>query len=595
MTKVTLVQFVVGIFLVSSAFGQKVKYKDIYGLLSTKQYEAAEPFLKKFIKENPDHPNALLYMGITYHEKALKDDVLKQTRNALANMDSAIQFYEKAYKLITDREIKRNSEYYQAYNRRDLRTGEFGVKLSDIQFDLEKKNESLRERIDRVKMVKHYFSLTDSLYKRTQQVYSALQHRFAGEKELFLRADDVVLINLNTLITRYDSCVKAFENYKSSASALGRFGYNQVFTPKPIHNFKTDGAAPADFLQDTPEIWDYKTFATRARQVIEKEIIPTREHLITYDIEINKLREKLKRDSVSVRNDLTKLVDKLLMEQLKKYDDEPLPMDIFSLKISDLEYQSSLLEHKPLRDSANLQLQLTLIHKELQSIARLDSLATKILASDFDKRCEDYGYFITNTYGSIPVLKSFVKTVKDFSLREKNLKLAYRSGYEDALKWIIHGADSVPLFTGQLTSRYKPLAIIEEKYTAGLRFTDSTNAEGYLYSITPSRRPDLKVTFPVDKSSFREKRLNALRNITYADPNNQMFYVLTYSEAPNKDKRYPATLAKIYRTDGLAWSNNFSFTFVPAEIEFKPETGELIVRADTQQIVIDKNGKPLLK
>ena len=160
MTKITLVQFLFLSFIVSTSFGQKVKYKDIFGLLNTKRYEEAEPFLKRYLKETNDNPNAFLYMGIIYQEKSAKDDVLKQTTRAIGNMDSAIFFYEKAYKSINEKELKRNDEFYQAYNRRDLRTGEFGVKLSDIQFDLEKKMEGLRERIDRVKMVKYYFVIS---------------------------------------------------------------------------------------------------------------------------------------------------------------------------------------------------------------------------------------------------------------------------------------------------------------------------------------------------------------------------------------------------------------------------------------------------
>src|SRR5688572_12014077 len=149
MTKITLIQFLFLSLVFYPAIGQKVKYKDIFGLLNTKRYEEAEPFLKRYLKETSENPSAFLYMGIIYQEKSAKDDVLKQTKRAMMNMDSAIFFYDKAYKSITEKELKRNEEFYQAYNRRDLRTGEFGVKLSDVQFDLEKKIEGLRERIER--------------------------------------------------------------------------------------------------------------------------------------------------------------------------------------------------------------------------------------------------------------------------------------------------------------------------------------------------------------------------------------------------------------------------------------------------------------
>src|SRR5688572_12564016 len=129
MAKVALIKLVLIFLCVFPVFGQKVKYKDIFGLLSSKQYESAEPFLKKYLKENTDNPNAYLYMGIIYQDRANKDDILKNTRKTIAYMDSAIYFYDKAYKGLTEKEVKRNDEYYQLYNRRDLRTGEFGVKL----------------------------------------------------------------------------------------------------------------------------------------------------------------------------------------------------------------------------------------------------------------------------------------------------------------------------------------------------------------------------------------------------------------------------------------------------------------------------------
>ena len=70
MAKAALIKFVVLMLCISTVYGQKVKYKDIWGLLSTKQYETAEPFLKRYLKENDDNPNAFLYMGIIYHEKS---------------------------------------------------------------------------------------------------------------------------------------------------------------------------------------------------------------------------------------------------------------------------------------------------------------------------------------------------------------------------------------------------------------------------------------------------------------------------------------------------------------------------------------------
>jgi hypothetical protein len=318
MAKFALIKLVLVFTIVTPVFSQKVKYKDIFGLLSTKQYESAEPFLRKYLKDNTDNPNAYLYMGIIHQEKSLKEDILKNTKKAIAYMDSSIQFYDKAYKTLTEKEVRRNDEYYQIYSRRDLRTGDYGVKLSDIQFDLEKKMEGLREKIDRVKMIKYYFSLADSFYLKSATLYNALQNTYASERELYLRSNDSLLHKLNILAVRFDSCTKAFDNYKASLANLGnKTNYNQTMTKNEIVNFKTDGTKPVNFYQDDVEVWDYKKFAERTSQVIEQEIVPMRDHLVSYDVEINKLREKLSHDSVSVKNDLTRLIDTILMEQLR--------------------------------------------------------------------------------------------------------------------------------------------------------------------------------------------------------------------------------------------------------------------------------------
>jgi len=91
------------VLFAAAAFGQKVKYKDLFLLLNSKQYADAEPFLKKFLKENPDHPNALMYMGIVYQEKSNKDDVLKQTELLQRHIDSAVLFMTRPIRKLTRR------------------------------------------------------------------------------------------------------------------------------------------------------------------------------------------------------------------------------------------------------------------------------------------------------------------------------------------------------------------------------------------------------------------------------------------------------------------------------------------------------------
>ena len=591
MTKIKLLQFIFLSLVVFSASGQKVKYKDIFGLLNTKRYEEAEPFLKRYLKETDDNPNAYMYMGVIYQEKSAKDDVLKQTKRAVANMDSAIFFYDKAYKSITEKEIKRNSEYYQAYNRRDLRTGEFGVKLSDIQFDIEKRMERLRERIDRVKMVKHYFSLADTLYRKSNELFQKIKSTYPQEQSLYLRADENTLKTLTALAVRFDSCVKVFENYRSSSTTIGRTGYDQALSFNDINDYATDGLTDANFLLDEVEVWNYKKFAEKVKSAIQKDIFPIRELLVSYDVEINKLREKLSKDSVSVKSDLTSLIDKLLLEKLKKYDQDPLPMDIFTLKISDLEYRSTLLEHRRHRDSSDLLFRKNLLEREFVYLNRLDSTADKLTAEAIDREAADYADFITNTYSNTVVLKSYVKALKEYAEREKRKKRSEIQEIENALRWVVSGNDSIPAMLDASSPKFRPLAMVQEKFTAGLHYADSTEVSGYFATIVPTRAADVVVSFPVDKAAFPLSDLPAYKSIVSSDAAGQLYFVLIYNERATQDQKFAATLAKIYRSDGLAWSVNYLLDFVPTEILFKAETGDVTLKGDTVESIVDKNGK----
>lgn len=574
----------------SPAWAQKVKYKDIYALLSTKQYEQAEPFLQQYLDaEKKPIPNAFLFRALIYAERAGKVDVLKQREQGLALVDSALIYFDRARNTIDEKEIRRNKDYYQIYSRRDLRTGEFGIKLSDIQLDIDKRTEMLRARSTGIISTTAFFARADSLYRGSQALFASLRERYATLRELYLRADEAAIADLTKLSLRFDSCANAFERYRGASATVGNFSYRQEFLPVEIKDYEREGLTPADFFEDQPSVWDYKTFADRALSVISNDIVPMRKHLVAYDIEINKLREKLDTDSVSVRSDLTRIIDKLLYDQLKKYDPRPLPLELFNVKIAHLEYRSLLIEHLPLRDSVHAHLQMELASKEQATLNRLDSALSRVNGADLQQRARDYQYFVNETYGQPSVLVSFVSTLTDQIGREREEMQARVDLATEGLRWIVDGNDSIPLYNPVDGNPYKML-FTDDKLTTGLHFADSLRPTGYFYTIVPSLRPEVSVRFPVDKSGFRQGQLSQTKALANTDAGGQIFLVLVYSEVPAQAK-YRATLAKIYRSDGLSWANPFNLGFIPNGLFVNSGTGEITIQGETESILIDKNGK----
>ena len=581
------------ITLCSPCFSQKVKYKDLFVLLNAKQFENAEPFLKKYLRDNTDNPNAYLFMGMIYQDRATKLDYLKQTRELVTMIDSAVYFYEKASKGITEKELSRNDEYYQMYNRRDLRTGKFGVKLSDVQLDLENKMK-LKERGTQILTLKAQFLAAENCYKRTEILFDKIQKTYPGQKEFLLRADDQLISDLRRLAQVYDSCHMNFNDYKATSQTLGRTGYNQDLDPEEIKDFKKDGTAPVDFYKDDLRLWDYKRWALSSAETIEKEINPLKDQLVALDVDINKIQHKLKKDSVSVREEIPGLLSRLNIPSLRKVDPQPMPLKIFEVKVSELAYGSQIVEDRSLKDSLNVDLHLTAVRKELALVKKIDSLSGLLAERNLDEEAENYKHFVTHAYGTPTVLKSQIKSTKEFAMREVALKERELKRITESLRWLVVTTDSIPLFMEVLpTSRFKPMIVEGGKFTTGLQYADSL-VTGYFYFISSSRKPDTKGTFPVDQAVFKKRNIPFTKPLSTQDEKSKVYFIMFYSEAKIKDK-FPATIAKIHRIDGLTWTINYSFDQSPEQLIYSPDTSELSVRTknaagEVLGVVFDKNG-----
>jgi hypothetical protein len=572
------------------ASGQKVKYKDLLVLLNAKQYEQAKPFLKKYLTEEDDNPSAYLFMGIIYQEEALKDDVLKQSDLLVTHVDSAVFFYNKCLPKLTDKEIKKNDENYQMYTRRDLRTGEFGIKLSDIQLDLETRTKSLYERRDRVMALKKYFQEMEGQYNRANAQFKNLQSRYNTRNDLFLQSDDNLILELEKLSATFDSSQISFKNYKSTLQALGKTGYNPVVDLVEIKDMKKEGTSPADFMADDLKFWNYGDWARKSSALIRDEVYAVRKEIIAFDSEINKLRDKIKKDSVTIPTD--ELKRHPVFEELKKWDTDPMPAALFRMKIAELAYSSELVEEASLKGESNISKKISLIKDQQLLLMSLDSLATVMVNRDWENDAVNYKNFITSAYGTVAVVKNLTKSTLDFARRESVVKKKELEENLSLLKWVISDTDSIPLFKDvPEESLFKPL-VIADTHTAGVKQLD-TLMVGYFYTVTPSRTADLKVSFPVDSVSISKRDLPLVKGLSLA-VSDQLYYILFYSES-KIDGKIPITLAKISRVAGLEWSSVFKTELTPVELKFANSSGELSIKTsspdgNSKMVVLDKTG-----
>lgn len=578
--------------LASVAFGQKIKYKELFILLNAKQYDQAEPFLKKYLKEDQENPNAFLNMGYIYEEKALGSDVLKQTERLVLNADSAVLFFDKAYKTIDERELKKHDEYYQSFSRRDLRTGEFGLKLSDIQFELEKRIKALKEKQMRVKDAKAKFLNTQRVYNNSVSLFKKIADTYQDQREFYLRADDNLTADLRRLERRYDSCLMAFNDYKTALQVIGKTGYNPELEPRDITNFKKDGFSDTDFLQDVIKVWDYKRWAGSNLEVIEKDILPLADKLTKVDSDLNALREKIRKDSVSVKSSLTDLIASIKSIGLEKFDSQPFPLDIFSLKISELEYGSELATTKLLRDSSDVALKVILYRQQVKLLRAIDSLGSRAQKRDMEREALNYAKFVGSAYGSLDVLKQTIKSTADFAVAEIADKKKRLNNLEQLVNWVIDQSDSIPVTDLAKSKKYFPVTTLPNVYTLGFTYPDSS-MHSYFYAVTPSRKVGAKALVKLDTSSFKKSKLPLIRSIISADESGKNFFVTLYSEERVADK-ITTVIYKVTQA-GLDWSLPTKLEGTPLECTVGTPNGELTIKISTTSgnklVTIQPDGK----
>ncbi len=590
--KASLLLFIVAVFT-GTSYCQKVKYKDLLVWLNAKQYDQAEPFLKKYLVENEDNPSAYLFMGIIYQEKSAKNDVLKQTDILYSNIDSAILFYDKCLPKLTEKDVKKNDENYIMYTRRDYRTGEFGIKLSDIQLDIETRTKALKERKERVKLLKKYYLEAEAQYTKSNSYYKRFQNQFSTKKEMYLQSNDEMILELNLLASTFDSSLVSFKNYKATSQLLGKTGYNQMVDLKEIKDFKKEGSSMIDFMLDDLKLWDYTEWAKKTVRNIRDEVYPARKDLIAFDGELNKLRESIKKDS-SVVN-IEELNSNPVFSELKKWDADPMPLAVFRMKIAELEYVSQLVTQSSLMNSEDISKKMSAIKRQQIALKILDSLATVLTNRDWEKETNNYKSFISGAYGTTSVLKNLSKSTHEFAKREFAAKKKELDDNMRLLKWVFHESDTIPLFKDVPDdSHYRPI-VISETYTAGVRVLDSL-LMGYFYTVTPSRTADLKVYFPVDSASITLRDLPLIKGLALS-VTEQTFFLLFYSES-KVDEKFPVTIAKITRVSGLEWSKVISTMFRPVELKFTSTSGELSIKTmstdgSSKMVVIDKTGNRL--
>ncbi len=587
-----ILRFLLLVIVVSSStlsWGQKVKYKDLFFLIhKSKKYEDGEPFLRSFLRnpKNANHANANFQMGVIHELNAGKKDVLTESKDKGMLLDSAVYFYAKSKSLITDKEVRKNSDYYEDdFLRRDLRTGKMGIKVSDVQLYMDDRVNKLNERILDLKSIDHHFYKSKDEYQKAFELYAELVNKYQSQRVFYLRADDEVISQCSLIKTAYDSAMGNFGEYKIIIAKIESSDYNQSLNVLKIEDIKADGDKMADFYAASIDVYDFAHWADRESGVIKDHIRPLKKKLIAYDQRLNKTREKLFKDSVSVVAMMKLERDDKLYEELSMYDERAMPLRLLDLKQEELTYWSFIFGNKKDKDSTNIAYQVEMATSELEAINGVDSLSNVLLGYDLTSEGENYLEYISSQYEGVAGLQRYVKQKLNFAQAEKKYRATILEAKIERSRWLMYGNDSIPLFqrdsTLQLASSSDKTQYIRlgesmpdnpVQFTYGIKYEPTRKGSAYVSAVPDSLSVTTIASYKLD-AVFTIDRFQSLGAQSVHDQALKLTYILYYDRSPFEQKHKKAQLTCVNAGGHVLWSKALGLVYPPDKMTLYDKGG----------------------
>lgn len=572
-----------------AGLAQKIKYEDVFLELNAGNYAVAEPQLKAFMAEpkNVAHANSYIQLGNILEKRFFGMDILSDTMLIAARADSAIGLFKKAIPLIDEKELKRNENLYQAFHRRDLRTGEFGIKLSDVHLDLEKKIENINKRLKAVRAFRAMLHRINGRNNLSANIYKNLTTRTPDYTELLFSftEDDIML--LDRMRDNAQGLYTLINEMKAAAKELGSNHYQNFTDFDLINTYAVDGIAQHDMFDGRLELWDYETWATATRT----DYYAVKE----YQMNILKMEAQLAAAQSQLNKGLSSEAISLdeITNQAAIMDPDGAAVSLLKLKATRVEVGQ--LTHPNINtvaaDSTNIYGRFILAQVVGEKLGALLKTYSEVVMPDkLSLASRRYPDVLEQYYGGASALSGFLTeygvwlTQTSTTWERKSAWLAERQ------KYAISAADSVPLFISNppITGKYQTMQVVGEADVVAGGIDISAN-EGYVVWSGATRDIAAKKSFKIG-SLNTEAKSGIVPSAQFA------FYI--FNPADDKDN------LSIVSTDGvgaLKWSNVITAPNEPVDFRYDETLDQVTVfyvpqdqlptDASIAYVVIDRLGK----
>lgn len=599
--------------IITDLEAQKLKYNDIFPILNSKRWDQGIPQLRQYMSDpkHAEEPNPNLQLGLYFEDQVKELDLIQDSTAILKAADSAVIYFNKAKTLITEKELKKNDDYYQTFYRRDLRTGEFGIKISDVQLDLEKKLQSLGTIVDHGRDIYKNLYTASAANNFAYQAYSSMTKRFDDVNDLYLMADDGLKDTLVMMADKEAMLKDAFGEVRDAVSKIGKKGYSPELEFEIIENFGKDGLTEVDFFQNDVVAWEYGEWAYDVNTHIEENVGTLKEELIVFNDKLKAEGELLKGLEITPFENITHEVESSIAERLKSMDENPLPLKMFTVLIKKNEYdfitKPSLNPRMGDEDDVDYQLMMT---DSLVSILHEIEIDVDLLHDEYiAKEKKKYGNFVEAYGGEFGLIK-FRQQYEAFLEKSKTRWDEKNQLYTNRAKWGVSedGVDSIYLLPNtdssyhfNQTEGFYSIATIKDDsantFVVGIDFKTG-EGKGFMAMVSNARKIVWKESFDMAKFKYDSSQNIAAKFIPSQESRKSAYLYATNSEGKEN-----LVVVSGDVVGQIAWANELAVKNEPIVVKFNDLVKETVLYMKTEDdmenmsdgevgyYVIDRSGK----
>ena len=575
--------FVLSFFCAQS---QKIKYKDLFPILAAKNYDEGGPKLLQFLSDpkNQEEPNANLQMGLWLESRFLAYDVVSDSSSLYQVGDSAIFYFEKSKTLITEKELKKKDEFYQAFFRRDLRTGEFGIKVSDVHLDIEKKVEAIEVRIADVKEMHRTVVKVEENQVAAMDAYKNLTEQFTLYSNFLIGADAEMQASLQVIEENGNKSTENANNVKKLADKLGSEKYSQEPILKEIKEYGIDGLESAELRSGTIEIWNFAEWASGARSEIMGGVALFKTMITNYSDEVRSQKAKVQKSQDS---EITEFPENL-KEQFLKYDPESTAEKLLKIEMLEAKVikQVDLQLNPALLDSSLIGSQLEIFERALKDAKEMSVLVESITTDDLETSKKKYTSYIESFFQKYVTASKYILDMQKWTRRNVDWLTNSVEYWSERNRW---GEDpenekvKYPLFVqdapeGGFMTMDVPLKTPEEIIAYG---ADLNAKKGFVASFGADRVVKWKLEFELPGTETFNYTSDSIPTIS----GSESFYVYNASIEENN------FVVVSYTPEGqLNWGTVVTINKEPVDFKFDDLTQELtILLYPEEQLPLDSD------